>query len=110
MADAFDLFQIICLWFQADKLECQCSYHHDAEYGEGKAQVAAIRALTHHLCNHGSGKYAHHIHDTVCCGSVLCLDNLAEDWHIVGIKHTETDTEEQACSYDGYQTVTEAEE
>lgn len=42
------LFQIICLWFQADKLECQCSYHHDAEYGEGKAQVAAIRALTHH--------------------------------------------------------------
>ena len=80
MADAFDLFQIICLWFQADKLECQCSYHHDAEYGEGKAQVAAIRALTHHLCNHGSGKYAHHIHDTVCCGSVLCRDNLAEDW------------------------------
>ena len=106
----FILFQIISLWLQADKLESQCCYHHDAEYGEGKAQVAAIRALTHHLGNHGSGKYAHHVHDTVCGGSVFCRDDLAEDWHIVGIKHAVTDTEEQACTYDGYQAMAEAEE
>ena len=79
-----------------------------AEHCETESEVAVIAPFAQHIGDGCTGKHTYHVHDAISRSTLAGSNKLAEDWHIVGIEHTEADTEQQTCTDDTYYIMTEA--